>query len=294
MSETMETLRSKLNSARELRSVVRTMKTLAAANIGQYERAVAALADYYRAVELALAACFRGPDFTLPDGRHEPRPDSVTGAVVFGSDLGLVGRFNDHLADYVVQQLAFSVEKKVLWAVGERMAACLEEAGLRPVKEIMVPNSISAITPLITQLLADVEQCRIQKSLGEILVFRNRPGLGVGYESARQRLLPLDQRMASEWSQMPWPTPKSPEILVRDETTFVSFIREYLFVSLFRACAESLASENASRLAAMQRAERNIEDLAEDLSRAFNQARQTSIDQELFDLLGGYEALLES
>ena len=34
--------------------------------------------------------------------------------------------------------------------------------------------------------------------------------------------------------------------------SLLALIREYLFVSLFRACAESLASENASRLAAMQ------------------------------------------
>jgi hypothetical protein len=46
--------------------------------------------------------------------------------------------------------------------------------------------------------------------------------------------------------------------------------RKYLFVSLFSACcAESLASENASRLAAMQRAEKNIDELLEDLNRRF-------------------------
>jgi len=45
-----------------------------------------------------------------------------------------------------------------------------------------------------------------------------------------------------------------------------AFIREYLFVLLFQACAESLASENASRLAAMQRAEKNIENILEELS----------------------------
>ena len=47
--------------------------------------------------------------------------------------------------------------------------------------------------------------------------------------------------------------------------TLRALIREYLFVSLFRACAESLASENASRLAAMQRADKNINELLEEL-----------------------------
>jgi F-type H+-transporting ATPase subunit gamma len=75
--------------------------------------------------------------------------------------------------------------------------------------------------------------------------------------------------------------------------TLRALIREYLFVSLFRACAESLASENASRLAAMQRAEKNIDELLEDLNGTFHRLRQSGIDEELFDVISGFEALVE-
>jgi F-type H+-transporting ATPase subunit gamma len=64
-----------------------------------------------------------------------------------------------------------------------------------------------------------------------------------------------------------------------------------LFVLLFQACAESLASENASRLAAMQRAEKNIDGILEDLNLKLHRIRQESIDEELFDVISGYEAL---
>ena len=75
------------------------------------------------------------------------------------------------------------------------------------------------------------------------------------------------------------------------EPTVLALVREYLFVSLFKACAESLATENASRLAFMQRAERNIGDLLEQLRADFHQQRQNSIDAELFDLISGFEVL---
>jgi F-type H+-transporting ATPase subunit gamma len=75
------------------------------------------------------------------------------------------------------------------------------------------------------------------------------------------------------------------------EPTLRALIREYFFVSLFRACAESLASENASRLAAMQRAEKNIDELQEELNRTFHRLRQSSIDEELFDVFSGFEIL---
>ena len=74
-------------------------------------------------------------------------------------------------------------------------------------------------------------------------------------------------------------------------TALRALIREYLFVSLFRACAESLASENASRSAAMQRADKNIDELLEVLNRTFHRLRQNGIDEELFDVTSGFEAL---
>jgi len=70
-----------------------------------------------------------------------------------------------------------------------------------------------------------------------------------------------------------------------------AFIQDYLFVLLFQACAESLASENASRLASMQRAEKSIDGMLDDLNRKFHRLRQEGIDEELFDVIAGFEAL---
>ena len=84
---------------------------------------------------------------------------------------------------------------------------------------------------------------------------------------------------------------KVPEILGSGLVTLQSLIHEYLFIALFRACAESFASENASRLAAMQRADKNIDELLETLYTTFHRQRQGSIDEELFDVGSGFEAL---
>ncbi len=88
-----------------------------------------------------------------------------------------------------------------------------------------------------------------------------------------------------------WPDGRLPEIMGDGTATLRALIREYLFISLFRACAESLASENASRLSATERADRNIADLLETLRGTFHRVRQGSIDEELFDVVSGYEVL---
>ena len=85
-----------------------------------------------------------------------------------------------------------------------------------------------------------------------------------------------------------------PETLGKPAMTLRALIREYLFVSLFRACAESLASENASRLAAMDRADRNIDEMLGTLNDSLHRLRQSQIDEELSDVISGFKALSES
>ena len=293
MSDTTANLRRKIGGAGELQSVVRTMKALAASSIGQYEQSVRALGDYYRTVELGLGVCFRSTgSAALMTGQTRQTDVSAIGAVVFGSDQGLVGQFNDVVADYAVKTLAALPGKPQIWAVGDRVHARLKDAGLPLIGLFTVPNCVKAITPLVGQILVESEAHRSQGEVAELHLFYNRPISGAAYGPVHQRLLPLDETWRRELAELPWPTGNLPEVMGGGTATLRTLIREYLFVSLFRACAESLASENASRLAAMERADRNIDELLEDLNGTFYRLRQSGIDEELFDVISGFEALV--
>jgi F-type H+-transporting ATPase subunit gamma len=290
MSDTQASLRRKMNSAGELQSVVHTMKALAASSIGQYEKSVLALNDYYRTVELGLGASFRlhAPLIFKAELKVDAGP---IGAIVFGSDQGLVGQFNEVVADYAIKTLAALPGKPQVWAVGERVHARLADAGLPLMGLFGVPNSVQAITPLIGQIQIASEAERAKGDYARVYVFHNRPQAGTLYEPVSQRLLPLDAQWQQGLAKVAWPTPTLPEIMCRGTITLRALIREYLFISLFRACAESLASENASRLAAMERADKNIGELLENLNATFHRLRQGGIDEELFDVISGFEAL---
>jgi F-type H+-transporting ATPase subunit gamma len=320
LSETTASLRHQIDSATDLQSVVRTMKAMAASSIGQYENAVRALQDYDRTVQLALSACFRpgGPNEVslAGGGQTGTAPTSAHRvAVVFGSDQGLVGQFNDVLANFVQDTLTPLSGPTTVWTVGERMRSRLEDGDWPLGQHFALPGSLAAITPLVGQVLVALEAHREkggvdgeprddeespdrgQHSTGkarpvtQVLLFHNQPLAGAAYAPGSQRLLPLDGTWQRELATMPWPTRQWPEVVNASPDTLLALVREYLFVSLFRACAQSLASENASRLAAMQRAEKNIDELLEGLNQGFHRLRQGSIDEELFDLVAGFEAL---
>jgi F-type H+-transporting ATPase subunit gamma len=292
MSDTPASLRGKIKTAGDLQSVVRTMKAVAASSIGQYEKSVSALGDYYRTVELGLGACFRhgNPRELMPDS--EPKHDSGSvGAIVFGSDQGLVGQFNEVVADFAMKTLASLAGKPHVWAVGERVHERLADSGMSMLKTFALPNSVKAITPLVGQIQLESEAHRAKGEYARVYVFHNRPQPGALYEPVSQRLLPLDAQWLKGLAKVEWPTSTIPQVISTGSGTLRSLIREYLFISLFRACAESLASENASRLAAMQRADKNIDDSLESLNATFHRVRQSGIDEELFDVVSGFEAL---
>jgi F-type H+-transporting ATPase subunit gamma len=288
MSDTNAGLRRKIYGAKDLLSVVSTMKVVAASSIVQYEQSVAALGDYYRTVEIGLCACLRQskPSSRVPERKKKGAP----GAIVFGSDQGLVGQFNDTVADFAAETLATLPGKPVIWAVGERVHARLVHAGLPPLGLFPVPHSVKAITPLVRQILMMSETRHSKGEISELNLFYHQTS-GAAYTPVRRHLLPLDETWRNNLLKLPWPTKSLPEILGPTCATLQALVRGYLFVSLFRACAESLASENASRLAAMQRAEKNIRDVLDELTGTFHRLRQSSIDEELFDVISGFEAL---
>ena len=290
MSDTIESLSRKIHSAGDLQSVVRTMKALAASSIGQYEKSVRALEDYYHTVELGLSAHFRENESLIQQPLNSGEASEID-AVVFGSDQGLVGQFNDIIADSAIRILAASPGKPTIWAVGERVHTRLTDSGLAPIGLFPVPSSVEGIIPLVRQLQIKSEAYRTGREQAPLYLFYNRPKSAPLFDPVSQRLLPLDKTWQRELAKLPWPTQSLPEVMGSSTTTLAALIREYLFISLFRACAESLASENASRLAAMQRAEKNIEELLETLHGNYHRLRQSGIDEELFDVISGYEAL---
>ena len=291
MSDTLVSLRRKLGGAGDLKSVVRSMKALAASSIGQYENSVLALADYDRTVELGLAVCLRNREEAVEQAGRPGAGSTPVTAIVFGSDQGLVGQFNDLIADFVIKVLDPLPGEKKVWAVGERVRSRLADAGLTPIGLLAVPTSVNAITPLIGKVLVESDIHSGKGVNAQLYVFHNRPKTRATYEPVSQRLLPLDATWALKLSHLRWPTQNLPEVIGGREQTLQALVREYLFVSLFKACAESLAAENGSRLSAMQRAEKNIDDMVEDLKQTFHRLRQSSIDEELFDVVSGYECL---
>ena len=285
----LESLRRQINSTETLRSVVRTMKILSMTSIHECEDAVASLADYDRTVRfgLQIAMRHRPPEATLPTsgGRQ-------IGAVVFGSAWGLCGRFNEQISSYTQEQLSEEDSDTIqVLALGELVGGRLEDVGHPPGRSLAAPDAVEQITPRVQDLLVEVERWRTEEQIQEVLLFYNETTSGTAFAPTMQQLLPLDRRWLAQLEGKSWPTRMIPIFRMDWAPLFAALVREYLFVSLYRAFAESLASEHSSRLAAMQVAQDNTEERLEDLKLRFHRRRQSAITEELLDIVAGTEAL---
>lgn len=265
------------------------MKTMAAVNIGVYENVDRSLTAYYRTIEDGLTAILR---HYQPPPAGKPATGGCVGAVIFGSDQGMVGPFNDNLARAALDRLSPVHDDLSVWCVGERVGLKLQdELSLRRVYR--VPGSATGITSLVASLLSEVAAQEESGKLDELIVIFNSPTARAGYETAVQTLLPVDPGWLVRLGRKPWPTRLMPQTLMAAAETIASLIREHLLIKLCWACAESLVSENIARLAAMQRAGRNIEEILGELTVGYNQERQNAITAELFDVVFGYDVLAD-
>ncbi|TWU38351.1 F0F1 ATP synthase subunit gamma [Novipirellula artificiosorum] len=286
---TLENLRRQIDTATDLNSVVSTMKTLAAVSIHQYEQAADALADYNRTVELGFQIALRGERRAL----DQPSPAAKIGAIVFGSDQGMCGQFNERIAEFAIEyhRQASDDPPTGLLVVGARARAAFIDVGWKVDETYSVPTSVSEINDLVQAMIPRIEQLRTECDIGAIHTYSNRRAAASSFESQHSQLLPIDSGRVDAWRERKWQSRSLPTFAAPRRQLISQLARQYLLVSLYRVCAESLASENASRIAAMQAAEKNIEERLDELQSDFNRLRQSAITEELLDVVTGFEAL---
>jgi F-type H+-transporting ATPase subunit gamma len=293
--QTLDSLKRRIHSAEDLQSIVRTMKALAAVSIRQYERAVESLVEYNRTTELSLHVVLtdRGQELL----EEEKQPGRQVGAIVFGSDQGMCGQFNDVIADHALSNLIemdIAEKDRMLMSVGVRVDGRLQDAGYPIHKHLSLPGSVSGISHKVQSMVLTLDTWRLSRGVNTVYLFYNRPISGAAYRPTTVRLLPIDVERLKSMETKTWPSHILPTFTMDRQRLLRALIRQHLFVLLFRAFAESLASENAARLTAMQSAEQNIEDRLLLLNQEYHGLRQNSITSELLDIVSGFEVLTTS
>jgi F-type H+-transporting ATPase subunit gamma len=288
--ETLETLAETLDTIGDIQSIVRTMKSLSAVSIRQYEQAEKAISGYGTTVDLGLSALLqdrRARGLSLPDTiGSDTQAEAV---VVIGSDRGLCGRYNEIVTRRAIDRIGDRTMH--LAAIGAQAAVRLEGAGHSPDHLFLLPGSVGGLGTLVHSVIVTLERWMRDSDVGRISLIHNRREGRSRSVAVERALLPIPDSYLRDRLDTDWPGNGLPFFRMDPERLLSSLVRQRLFVVLYRALAEALASEHATRLAAMQSAERNIEDRRNSLNSAYRRKRQETITRELLDVVSGFEAV---
>ncbi len=289
---TIEELQRQIGATRDMESVVRTMKSMAAVNIRQYEQAARSLTGYVQTVRLGLRALLRNHPRTRIHARRAPL--TRVAAILFGTDQGMCGPLNEQVVDHgltILNELDVAADRRFLIVVGERAAGLLPPGAAAKVELHRAPGSLSGAGFLVGDLLPRMDDFMGREPGAHLYLFYSRQTSAASGAPADAHPLPVDRAWLDRLQDEPWPGRSLPLFTMAPDRLFSSLIRQYLFAAVMGALVDTMASENANRLAAMQGAEKNIGRRLDELSATFHQRRQMRITEELLDIVSGFEAL---
>lgn len=286
--ETLETLSDALNTTRDITSIVRTMKALSAVSIHQFENAERAMSTYAETVDLGLSAVLRDQRARGLVPLGQPLGAGGRDAmIVIGSDRGLCGQYNEVISRFAIDRLAGG--HMMLGVVGARVAARLDASGHTADTVLGVPGTVEGFTATVQSLILIIDKWMDAQDVRRVWLLHNHRKPRNAAQPVARQLLPIPTDYLADRRDTKWPHPGIPFFRMDTAALMPWLIKERLFVLLYRALAEALASEHATRLAAMQNAERNLQERQETLNAAFRQKRQETITRELMDLVAGFE-----
>lgn len=291
MPQTLETLLHRTETLSNIRSIVHIMKTLSVLNAAPYEQAAKSIDAYHRTVLDGIAALLHRtgrPDLTSP-------PPQNRAIVVFGTDHGLCGAYNERVAAELARHLALEGDTQAapyILCIGAQMNDALNGWGIRADDVMLTPASTDGIGRLAGAIVERFDQMARHgeaDGLAVKLAYTRRSDHGQ-QDPMVEHFMPFSNEMIEQLMKRPWQTRSLPTCTMPPDDLFAALVRNHIFSGVFRAAAEALVTENATRLAAMHRAEQSIGDRLEELKADTRTLRQAEITAEIMDVVIGFEA----
>ena len=290
-------IQNKISAVKKTRQITKAMNMVATAKLRQVQTKTEQFRPYATKFREVLGSLSQGIDPEIHPLLAVPDTVESVGLIALSADRGLCGSFNVGLIDksykFIKQQQEQGLEVKIN-AIGRRISDFCRKRGIATEQSLT-----GAMNVIDFDLAVQVGNYALDPFLsGEVqevyIVFSSFQGMGRQTPEI-MKLLPIEPEAPEDAGEND-ETETSVEYITEPsaEEILVELLPRYLNVMVYRALLETATSEHASRMAAMDNATKNCKELVEQLTLAFNKARQAAITTELMDIIGGAEALKSS
>ncbi len=285
----LKDIRTRINSVKTTRQVTSAMKMVSAAKLKKAQDDISNIRPYVSKISellVNLAGSLDGVDTIDFAKIREPKNVLL---IAVTSNRGLCGAFNSNIAKEAIRQIKLNYRKTdievELMAIGKQGEKILRSNG----EEITVEHNdlfknlkFDEVTPIVDSLMSRFLRGELDRVFLVYNEFVNAGTQNVIY----QQFLPIQLPVNSVENQ------SADYIFEPNQITIVNqLIPKALRTIFWQSLLDSVAAEHGARMTSMHKATDNATELLGDLQLTYNKARQTSITNEILEIVGGAEAL---
>jgi F-type H+-transporting ATPase subunit gamma len=284
----LKDIKRRITTVRKTQQITRAMRMVAGAKLRRAQEAIEAARPYaerMRATLAEVARAQRDSDHPLLVPHEQTRAVEV---FAITSDRGLCGAFNAN----VIKQAVMAVRTRQ--QAGVKVAISTAGKKAREAFQRRMPDALREYYPQdgwvtfgqAARIAAYLSQRYASGEVDEVVLVYSEFVSAITQTPRVVVLLPFSADAGeSAGEALPYEIEPDPARLL------AVLVPKAVEVEIFRALLENQSGEHAARMAAMESATRNTEELIESLTLQYNRARQAAITKELVEIVSGAEAL---
>ncbi|MBA4349332.1 MAG: ATP synthase F1 subunit gamma [Thermodesulfovibrio sp.] len=292
---TLRDIRKRLKAIKGTKKITSAMKMVAAAKLRKVQDRMLNFRPYAIKMDAVLSDLARAVEGS--GGLHPlltRRTRKKVEVVVMTSDKGLCGAFNSNLLRAASQQIA-ALKKEGLEVgvsvIGRKARDYFRRRDISP-RKIWIGLSGKLNYANVQEIANDLTENYTNETFDEIALLYNEFKSIIQQKVSVVRLLPIGGLEPEEGASAAEAGPFAPFLYEPSrELLFDRLLPKHIEIQIYRALLESQSAEEAARMAAMENASKNCEDLIVKVTLQANKVRQAGITKELMDIVGGVEAL---
>ncbi|MGL5005830.1 MAG: F0F1 ATP synthase subunit gamma [Plesiomonas sp.] len=281
-------IRTKIASVQSTQKITKAMEMVAASKMRKTQERMAASRPYAETMRKVIGHIALG-NLEYKHPYLEQREIKRVGYLVISTDRGLCGGLNINLFKKTLSSMKAWSDQGVaveLAVIGSKATSFFSSAGAKVVAQA---NGLGD-TPTLSDLIGPVKvmlQAYDEGRLDQLYVVYNQ------FVNTMSQVPTIDQIL-------PLPKPEKPEILTHKwdylyepdpKPLLDTLLARFIESQVYQGVVENLACEQAARMVAMKAATDNAGNLIDELKLVYNKARQTSITQELSEIVSGAAAV---
>lgn len=281
----LKEVKTRISSVNSTRKITSAMKMVASSKLHHAQQAIEQMRPYEEKLSGIMSTFVASLEDNISSPYAEVRELQRVAVVVLSSNSSLCGGFNGNTLKKLKHSLDSYKEQGVeiakIYPIGKKISEAVRKLGYTPACELATlldhPN-YSQTAELAAQIMDEFTQGDFDKV---ILIYHH-------FKSAGTQILTEEQFLPIQFPENAVGNQNNNFLVEPSPLDLIEkLIPKSLHLKLYSALLDSLASEHASRVIAMQVATDNADELLRDLTLQYNKTRQQAITAELLDIVGG-------